>query len=166
MGKPAGNGHPLSVVATTRAIADAFNDGREYFNTFGGNPVSCAVGLEVLKTIKEEKLQENADIQGQFLKQKLSQLREKYPVIGDIRGEGLFLGIDLVKDPNSRTPNPELAAFAVERLKDFGILLDCDGPGENVMCVKPPIIIEKKDLEYFVDRFETILTEWESKTSP
>ena len=96
IGKPLGNGHPLAAVVCTQEVADRFANGMEYFNTFGGNPVSCAIGIEVLRTIKRESLQENALIVGEFLKTELKKLALLYPIIGDIRGQGLFLGIELV----------------------------------------------------------------------
>jgi len=159
MGKPAGNGHPLSIVATTREIAQSFDDGREYFNTFGGNPVSCAIGLEVLTLIQEENLQENALKLGEFLKSELKQLQERFSVIGNVRGEGLFLGIELVLDREAKTPARGLTTTVVEKLKEDGILIGQDGPDKNVICIKPPIIIERKDLEFFLRKFTAILAE-------
>ncbi|XP_028973422.2 ethanolamine-phosphate phospho-lyase isoform X2 [Esox lucius] len=105
MGKPIGNGHPISCVVTTREIAEAFrNSGMEYFNTFGGNPVSCAIGLAVLDVIEKEDLQGNALRVGRYLMQLLEQLKEKHPLVGDIRGCGLFVGVELVRDRVKLTP--------------------------------------------------------------
>ncbi|XP_043954118.1 ethanolamine-phosphate phospho-lyase isoform X2 [Gambusia affinis] len=105
MGKPIGNGHPMSCVVTTREVAEAFlSSGMEYFNTFGGNPVSCAIGLAVLDVIEKEDLQRNALRVGQYLINVLEKQKEKHPLIGDIRGRGLFVGVELVKDRVKLTP--------------------------------------------------------------
>ena len=109
MGKPIGNGHPLGAVVTTRAIADAFANGMEYFNTFGGNPVSAAIGLAVLDVIEEERLQEHARVTGERLIGGLRGLADRHEAIGDVRGMGLFIGIDLVRDRVTREPATELA---------------------------------------------------------
>jgi len=122
MGKPIGNGHPLGAVVTTRAIADAFNNGMEYFNTFGGNPVSCAIGKEVLQIIQDEKLQENALAMGNYLKQELTNLSKEFPIIGDVRGHGLFLGFELVKDRNTLEPAAAQNTYLANRMKSHGIL--------------------------------------------
>ena len=138
IGKPLGNGHPIAAVACTQEVAEAFANGMEYFNTFGGNPVSCAIATEVLKTVKREKLQENALKVGAFLKSELQQLSKEFPIIGDVRGQGLFLGIELVDaDLN---PLAEQTAYLANRMKDHGILMSTDGPDNNVLKIKPPII--------------------------
>ena len=98
LGKSIGNGHPLSVVVTNKKIANCFNNGMEYFNSFGGNPVSCAIGHAVLNVIEEEELQKNAERTGRLLKNMLLELKKRHSVIGDVRGEGLFLGIEFVKN--------------------------------------------------------------------
>ena len=143
MGKPMGNGHPLAAVVTTRAIADAFANGMEYFNTFGGNPVSCAVGTAVLDVINDESLQENARRVGGQLKQDLAGLMERHPIIGDVRGLGLFIGIELVQDRQTKRPAATEATYIVERMKDHGILLSIDGPLHNVLKLKPPIVFDE-----------------------
>ncbi len=98
MGKPLGNGHPIGAVATTRAIADAFDNGMEYFSTFGGNTVSCAIGVAVLDVMRDEALQEHARRVGDRLLTGLRELANRYPIVGDVRGSGLFLGVELVRD--------------------------------------------------------------------
>merc|ERR1711862_196837 len=98
MGKPFGNGMPLAAVVTTRSVAEAFNNGLEYFNTFGGNPVCCAAGLAMLDVLREERLQEHAAAVGSHFQERLRVLAKKRPIIGDIRGCGLFLGIEFVRD--------------------------------------------------------------------
>ena len=146
LGKPIGNGHPLAAVITTRAIADTFANGMEYFNTFGGNPVSCAVGLAVLETIREEHLQENAREVGAYFLERLQHLQQRHPAIGDVRGLGLFLGIELVKDPGKRTPDGALASRIVENMKQRGILLSTDGPDHNVIKIKPPLVFSRENV--------------------
>jgi 4-aminobutyrate aminotransferase-like enzyme len=157
IGKPIGNGHPLGVVVTTRAIADAFANGMEYFNTFGGNPVSCAIGSAVLDVIQEEKLQEGAFQIGSHLLDRLCELQKKSPMIGDVRGVGLFLGIELVKDKVSKEPNPQAAHHLVNRLRDQAVLLSTDGPDHNVIKIKPPMVVTIDDLDYFLDRLSITL---------
>ncbi|MEC7193334.1 MAG: aminotransferase class III-fold pyridoxal phosphate-dependent enzyme, partial [SAR324 cluster bacterium] len=133
LGKPIGNGHPLGAVITTREIAESFANGMEYFNTFGGSQVSCAVGTAVLDVIEEENLQEHAQETGNWLKSELNGLKKDFPLIGDVRGEGFFLGVELVQDPHTRQPAPLQAGYIVERMKSKRILLSTEGPGQNVL---------------------------------
>ena len=154
MGKPIGNGHPIGAVVTTIEIANSFSNGMEFFSTTGGNTVSCAVGIEVLNILEEEKLQRNALIVGNYLFERLEELKEKYTIIGDIRGSGLFLGIDLIKERETLTPAIEEAANIVERMKDHGILI---GNDKNVLKLKPPMVFTKENAEFFIRTFEEIL---------
>ncbi len=158
IGKPIGNGHPLGVVVTTRKLADAFANGMEYFNTFGGNPVSCAIGLEVLKVIDDEGLQQNAKDIGRYLTDGMLQLKNTYPIIGDVRGLGLFLGIELVKD-NHLDPATEQATYLANRMRELGILMSTDGPHENVLKIKPPIIFNKADSDFLLATLKHVLKE-------
>jgi 4-aminobutyrate aminotransferase-like enzyme len=151
IGKPLGNGHPIAAVACTREIADKFANGMEYFNTFGGNPVSCAIATEVLRTVKREKLQENALNVGEFLKSELILLAKEFPIIGDVRGQGLFIGIELV-DANMN-PLAAQTDYLINRMKDHGILMSSDGPDHNVLKIKPPMVFSEahaKDLIYYL----------------
>ncbi len=157
MGKPIGNGHPLAAVACTQEIADAFANGMEYFNTFGGNPVSCAIGLEVLKVIQEEKLQENALLVGEYLKASLKKLQAHYPILVDVRGEGLFLGIEFCEA--NKIPATEKTAYLTNRMKTYGILMSIDGPQNNVLKIKPPMCFNKENAANLLDIFERILKE-------
>lgn len=159
MGKPIGNGHPLGAVVTTREIAEAFDSGMEYFNTFGGNPVSCAAGLAVLDVVEEESLQEHALRVGAHLKSRLAGLQERHPVLGDVRGRGLFLGIELVRDPDSREPSGDAASYVVGRMKDHGILLSTDGPDHNVIKIKPPLPFSERDADRVVAVMDKVLAE-------
>ena len=157
MGKPMGNGHPLGAVVTSPAIAAAFNNGMEYFNTFGGNPVSCAMGLEVLQVIKDERLQQNALETGGYWLERLRALGERFPRIGQARGAGLFLGVDLVSDRESLAPADWEAAYIVERMKARGILVSTEGPGHNVLKLKPPLVFRRADVDLFVDALGDVL---------
>ena len=159
MGKPIGNGHPLAAVVTTRKIADVFNDGMEYFNTFGGNPVSCAIGKEVLQIIKEEKLQENALNIGNYLKKELANLAKPFPIIGDVRGHGLFLGFELIKDHSTLEPAPAQTSYLANRMKNHGILMSTDGLHHNVIKIKPPIIFNKKNADFLLENLNKVLKE-------
>lgn len=159
LGKPIGNGHPLAAVITRPEIADAFNTGMEYFNTFGGNPVSCAIGLAVLDVIRNENLAANATHVGGLIKQGLESLQQKHSLIGDVRGVGLFLGAELVRDRDTLEPATEEANRAVEALKHRGILLSTDGPLDNVLKIKPPMCITAADANYFISELDKTLAE-------
>ncbi len=159
MGKPIGNGHPLAAVVTTPEIADSFNNGMEYFNTFGGNPVSCAVGLAVLDVIRDEKLRENALNVGEHFKTGLKPLMEKYPLIGDVRGIGLFIGIELVSDRKTLEPAEKQAYRIAERMKEEGILISVDGPLYNVLKIKPPLVFTEADAHRYIAALDKVLGE-------
>ncbi|MBC7775869.1 MAG: aminotransferase class III-fold pyridoxal phosphate-dependent enzyme, partial [Phycisphaerae bacterium] len=159
IGKPIGNGHPLGVVVTTQAIAEAFANGMEYFNTFGGNPVSCAIGLEVLRVIQDEGLQQNALETGDYLRRGLEQLISQFPIIGDVRGPGLFLGFELVKDPETLRPAASEATYLANRMRELGILMSTDGPFHNVLKIKPPMVFCKKDADFLLGKLERVLGE-------
>ena len=151
MGKPIGNGHPMGAVVTTPEIAASFANGMEYFNTFGGNPVSCAVGLAVLNVIREEGLQENARATGDYLMAGLRELARRNPLIGDVRGQGLFIGIELVRSRETLEPAAAEAETLVNRMKDRGILLSTDGPYHNVIKIKPPLVFGRAHANMLLD---------------
>ncbi len=157
MGKPIGNGHPMGAVVTTPAIAASFANGMEYFNTFGGNPVSCAVGLAVLDVIEDEGLQDNALAVGDFLQAELAELMDRHARVGEVRGLGLFLGVELVDDRVSRRPDAALASAVVERLRARGILLSADGPDHNVLKIKPPLVFSNDDARRLVSALDDAL---------
>ncbi len=159
VGKPIGNGHPLALVITTNAIARSFANGMEYFNTFGGNPVSCAAGLAVLDVIEDERLQEHAAEVGGRLKRRLEGLMPRHPIIGDVRGLGLFLGVDLVCDRQTREPATAHAKYVIERARELGVLLNTDGPGENVLKIKPPLPFSAADADRLADVLDRVLGE-------
>ena len=159
MGKPIGNGHPLGAVVTTPEIAESFANGMEYFNSFGGNPVSCAAGLAVLDVIEDEGLQEHAHRVGDHLGNGLRALMGRRPAVGDVRGLGLFLGVEIVSDRENRTPHAGVAGYVVERMKDHGILLSTDGPDHNVIKIKPPLVFDESNADRVVEVMDRVLSE-------
>ncbi|XP_035668616.1 5-phosphohydroxy-L-lysine phospho-lyase-like isoform X1 [Branchiostoma floridae] len=163
MGKPIGNGHPMSAVVTTPEIAEAFGaTGMEYFNTFGGNPVSCAIGLAVMDVIDKEDLMGNASRVGNYLMEGFRKLGEKHDMIGDVRGLGFFIGVDLVKDKKSREPATVEAQHIIYRMKESFILLSTDGPHRNVLKLKGPMCFTTKDADRVLVNLDQVLTEIES----
>jgi 4-aminobutyrate aminotransferase-like enzyme len=163
MGKPMGNGHPLGAVVTTKEIALSFDNGMEYFNSFGGNPVSCEIGKSVLSLIESERLQENARVVGNYLKLGLKDLKNSHSIIGDVRGLGLFLGIEIVENQHSRKPNAMMASQIKEAMKDRGILLSTDGPMNNVIKIKPPLVFTKNNADRVVDQLGQVIKKLASK---
>jgi len=159
LGKPMGNGHPMGAVVATREVADSFATGMEYFNTFGGNPVSMAVGNAVLDVIQGEGLQAHAARVGDALLEGLRALAARHTLIGDVRGMGLYLGVELVLDPDARTPAPDHAAAVAERMRDEGILIGTDGILGNVLKIKPPMPFAPEDGERLVETLDRILGE-------
>ena len=159
LGKPIGNGHPLGAVVTTPEIARAFDNGMEFFSTCGGNPVSCAVGLAVLDVIEDEDLRANAARVGQELLSGLRELAEEHDCIGDVRGRGLYLGVELVRDRRTRQPAPGRLAEAIERSRDAGVLLSSDGPDRDVLKIKPPLVFGHAEAELLLAVFDRALRE-------
>jgi 4-aminobutyrate aminotransferase-like enzyme len=147
LGKPMGAGHPLAAVVTTPEIAEKFAAESDYFNTFGGNPVSAAVGKAVIDVIDNENILENVDRVGAFTRAGLEKLQEKYDVIGDVRGRGLFLSIDLVKDRNLKTPDPEAARQMANMMKDEAVLLSTHGRYDNTLKIRPPMVFSRGNAE-------------------
>jgi 4-aminobutyrate aminotransferase-like enzyme len=158
MGKPLGNGHPIAAVATTRAIADSFDNGMEYFSTFGGNTVSCAVGIAVLDVLRDEGLQDHARVVGERLLSRLRPLVERHSIVGDVRGSGLFLGVELVRNRETLEPASSEASFVANRLRERGILLGTDGPHHNVVKIRPPMPFALDDADILVDELERALS--------
>ena len=159
LGKPAGNGHPLGAVVTTRELARSFETGMEYFNTFGGNPVSCAAGLALLDVLEDEGLAEHAERVGGRLIAGLEELAKRYPVIGQVRGRGLFLGFELVSDPGSRDPATGTASRLVNRMRRAHILNSTDGADANVIKIKPPLPFSADDADHYLEVLDRILSE-------
>jgi len=159
LGKPIGNGFPLAAVVTTKEIADSFANGMEFFSTFGGNPVACAAGLAVLDVLEDQRLQEQALRVGTHLMNGLHALQERHALIGDVRGSGLFLGLDLVLDRETREAAPLQASYVVNRLRECGILTGTDGPHHNVIKLRPPLVFTEADADLFIKTLDAVLQE-------
>jgi 4-aminobutyrate aminotransferase-like enzyme len=157
LGKPIGNGHPMGAVVVTRAIADAFNNGLEYFNTFGGNPVSMATGVAVLDVIEQEGMQQHAREVGEHLMKSLKQLMLHHRIIGDVRGQGLFIGVELVRDRQTKEPAVPEIDMIVEEMKERGFLLSTDGPLHNVLKIKPPMPFSMADADALCYHLQEVL---------
>jgi 4-aminobutyrate aminotransferase-like enzyme len=150
MGKPMGNGHPISSVVTRRDLVDAFAGHDDYFNTFGGNPVSCAAGLAVLDVIENEDLQRNALDVGAHIVDGLWRLAGKHDCIGDVRGTGLFLALELVNDREARTPATVLTGLVVNNLRHRGVLTGSIGPDDNILKLRSPLVLGKDEADYML----------------
>lgn len=150
MGKPIGNGHPLGAVVTTPDIARSFANGMEFFSTFGGNPVSCAIGLAVLDVIRDEGLQARAQTVGERFLSGLQGLAARHALIGDVRGAGLFIGVELVRNRETLEPATDEAAALINRMAGRGVLLSTDGPFHNVLKIKPPMVLTEDDVDMAV----------------
>jgi len=159
LGKPIGNGHPLGAVVTTPALAAQFANGMEWFNTFGGNPVSCAAGMAVLDVIDHEDLLARAVDTGGYLLARFQELAMRHAAIGDVRGRGMYLGLDLVTDRSTKQPATHLAADVANRLREHGVLVSTDGPYDNVIKIKPPIVFNRDDADILCCELDDALAE-------
>jgi 4-aminobutyrate aminotransferase-like enzyme/Ser/Thr protein kinase RdoA (MazF antagonist) len=166
VGKPLGNGHPLAAVVARREIAESFDNGMEFFSTFGGNQVSCAIGLAVLEVVRDERLQEHARRIGERMLKALRPLVERYELVGDIRGSGLFLGVELVRDRQTLEPADREASYVVNRLRDEGILAGTDGPFHNVVKIRPPMPFDEGNADRLVETFDRVVAELVPRSGP
>ncbi|PLP56628.1 aspartate aminotransferase family protein [Mesorhizobium loti] len=155
-GKPMGNGHPLAVLVTRREIVDAFFAGDRYFNTFGGNPVSAAVGLAVLDVLEHEKLSDNARVVGSYLKDGLGKLAADSGAIGAVKGAGLFLGVAIV-DPVSGQPDAGRARRIINEMCRRGVLIGLTGPASNLLKIRPPMVFARSDADFLIDTLDAVL---------
>jgi alanine-glyoxylate transaminase/(R)-3-amino-2-methylpropionate-pyruvate transaminase len=158
LAKGIGNGLPLAAVVTTPQIAKSLTE-RIHFNTFGGNPVSCAAGKAVLEVIDRENLQQNCLAMGGYLIDGLNSLMQRHNLIGDVRGLGLMLGVELVKDRRSKEPAGQECARVFERAKELGLLIGKGGLYGNVLRIKPPMCITKEDVDFMVQVLDTAFAE-------
>jgi 4-aminobutyrate aminotransferase-like enzyme/Ser/Thr protein kinase RdoA (MazF antagonist) len=158
MGKPLGNGHPLGAVVTTSDIAGSFANGMEYFNTFGGNPVSMAAGLAVLDVLEQEGLQRNALTVGSYLLERLRELQERLEIIGDVRGVGFFIGVELVRNRETLEPATQETSHVVNAIKDAGILTGTEGPHHNVIKIRPPMCFDQGNADFLVDCLDRVVS--------
>jgi len=160
LGKPFGNGMPLAAVVTSRKVAERFETvGVEYFNTFAGNPVCAAAGLAVLDELEVRGLQHNALEVGTYLQNKFRSLMTTIDLIGDVRGSGFFIGIEMVNDRQNQTPAYAETSYICSILKSkYHILTSIDGPADNVLVIKPPMVFSIADADHFVECFKLTVT--------
>lgn len=161
IGKPMGNGHPVAGLVARSDLLDQFGEKQRYFNTFGGNPVSCAAANAVLDVIEDEQLQMNAQRQGQRLQYNLDKLAGRYHCIADIRGSGLFYGVELVKDRESLAPASELASMVVNAMREAGVLISATGPDANVLKIRPPLVFAEEHVDLLTDTLDKVLVRFE-----
>ena len=158
MGKPLGNGHPLAAVVTTREIADAFDTGMKYFNTFGGNPVSCAIGSAVLDIVADDGLQQHAGEVGRYFAEGLRELQQRQPLIGDVRAQGLYLGVELVRDRATKEPAKAEAFEVTELMKAEGVIVFPNGVHDNVLKIKPPMTFQREHVDIYCEALDRVLS--------
>ena len=160
IGKPAGNGHPLAAMITRRELLDQFRQDTGFFSTFGGNNVSCAAGLAVLQVMQEENLRENAREMGAYFKQGLESIKQSHAqVIGDVRGVGLALGVEFVRNVETREPAHDFCMEFLRRFRDAGIIAGSDGEHQNCVKMRPPLIVQKKHIDEALEKCDKVLKE-------
>ncbi len=157
LGKPLGNGHPLAATILRRDLVAAFAEQDHYFNTFGGNPVSAAAGLAVLDVIEEEGLQANALEIGRYLRDGVLALQDQHALIGDVRGNGLFLGVELVLDRASRAPATANTRTIVNALRERGVLTNMIGQDANILKLRPPLVVTREQADSFLEQLDAVL---------
>ena len=157
LGKPIGNGYSMAAVVTTPAIVRSLIDQSEFFSTTGGNPVACEVGLSVLDVLEREALQANASRMGGLLRARLRSLAHTHELIGDVRGAGLFIGVDLVRDRATREPASAEADSVANRMREAGVLIGLDGPDANVLKIRPPLVLDETHVELLADTLDRVL---------
>jgi 4-aminobutyrate aminotransferase-like enzyme len=153
-----GNGYPVSAVVRRADVVGALQQHAHYLNTFAGNPVACSAAMAVLDVIDDEDLQNNALEVGNYIKDGLKELAKRHLLIGDLRGSGLFIGIDLVEDRDSRKPATQKAQRAVNLLKDKGVLIGSTGPFDNVLKIRPPIVFSRDNADHLLSRIDEVLS--------
>ncbi len=157
LGKPIGNGHPIGVVATTKDIAESFDNGIEFFSTFGGSTLSCLIGKEVMDIVDDEGLQENAKVMGDKLFGQLQGLMQRFECIGDVRGMGLFMGVELVNGDGSEST--EICSYVKNRMRDYRILIGSEGPKDNILKIRPPLTIDEEAVDTIASTLDKVLAE-------
>jgi 4-aminobutyrate aminotransferase-like enzyme len=158
MGKPMGNGHPLAGVVTRPDLMEQFTSQNMYFNTFGGNPVSAAVGLAVLDVLKDERLLENARDVGDYVIAGLRQLQQKHPIIGDVRGRGMFFAVEMVKDRATKEPAGAETKRIVNTMRDRGVLISRIGIHDNILKIRPPMVFSKQNADLLLRTLDDVMT--------
>jgi len=159
LGKPIGNGYSMAAVVTRPEVVASLIEESEFFSTTGGNPVACAVGLAVLDVLEREGLQGCAARVGAQLRSQLEELSEQHSLIGEVRGAGLFIGVDLVRDRSTLEPATEEAAAIVNRMRDLGVLVGIDGPHANVLKIRPPLVFDEHHAQQLTNALDQALQE-------
>lgn len=161
MGKAMGNGFPMAALVTTREISEAFDSTGRFFSTYGGNPVACAVGLELLRVMEEEKLQDNALTVGRYLRDRLGELATRHSLIGDVRGQGFYSGVEFVLDRGTKEPASAETLTVCERMKEQGVLVYPTGPAWNILKIKPPLTFTRAHADEMTAALDRVLeTGW------
>ena len=158
MGKPAGNGHPLGVVVTSRDLLDRFLERTGFFSTFGGNTVACAAGNAVLDAIENENLIDNGRAVGDYLRSQLRGLANRHTLIGDVRGHGMLAGVEFVTDRKKRTPATEETARLLELMRERQVLVGKEGRFGNVLKLRPPLILSRTEVDEFISALDSALS--------
>ncbi|MCG8709183.1 aspartate aminotransferase family protein [Brenneria sp. 4F2] len=159
MGKPMGNGYPVAAVAVTHEAVERFGSDQRYFNTFGGNSVAIAAAQATFDVIRDERLQENAYRVGKFLRAGLRDIAQRYPQIGDVRGTGLYIGVEMVSDPERKTPDAPLATAIVNGLRERRVLISATGYSANVLKIRPPLVFSEDDASQLLSETEAVLAQ-------
>jgi 4-aminobutyrate aminotransferase-like enzyme len=157
LGKPMGNGHPLGGVVGRADLFKAFGERAMYFNTFGGNPVSCAVGIAVLEVIERENLVEHAREVGDYVQAGLQKLAAKHGIVGDIRGRGLFFGAELVKDRKTKEPATEETKTVINAMRERGVLMSRTGRHDNILKIRPPMPFANEHADLLLSTLDDVL---------
>jgi 4-aminobutyrate aminotransferase-like enzyme/Ser/Thr protein kinase RdoA (MazF antagonist) len=157
--KSAGNGYPLGAVITGRAVAEGFRSQGYFFSSTGGSPLSCAIGITVLDVLRDEGLQENAKIVGAHLKSRLQALQDKHPIVGTVHGVGLYLGVEMIRDPQTLKPAVQETSAICERMLELGVIIQPTGDHMNILKTKPPLCIDIDAADFYVDALDRVLTE-------
>ena len=152
-----GNGQPIAGLLTRHDVVEEFGRSSRYFNTFAGNAVSCAAAAAVLKVIKRDRIMDNAREVGTYLLGKVLDLREKHEGLGNVRGAGLFVGADIVKDRDSGAFDPERATKVVNAMRENGVLISVCGEGHNILKIRPPLVFTRENVDLFVDVLDQAL---------
>ncbi|MFK3796969.1 aspartate aminotransferase family protein [Pseudomonas sp. NPDC088444] len=159
LGKPMGNGHPVAGVVGRSELFDVFGRQQRYFNTYGGNPVSCKAAQAVLNVLREENLQANAQTIGEYLRHGLRTLAARYPAIGDVRGQGLFIGVELIDSPATRAPATQITTAVVNGMRRRQVLISATGPRGNVLKIRPPLVFNREHADLLLERLDATLTD-------
>ncbi|MCP4001265.1 MAG: aminotransferase class III-fold pyridoxal phosphate-dependent enzyme [Gammaproteobacteria bacterium] len=159
MGKPVGNGFPLGIVVTSKKLLDSFTEQTGLFSTFGGNPVSCAAGMAVMDVIENENLIDNANSTGDYLRDRLRELAETQPSIGDVRGRGMLAAVEFVKDRETKVPAADETKELVELMRDQGVLIGRSGPSGNSLKLRPGLVFQPEHVDFFISALDKCLSQ-------